>query len=211
MNINHVEAQYDKMPSSYDTRWQDYLYSTHKMALNLAGISPSDLVLDASSGTGLLAEKITYLMGREGTVTLIDISNGMLELAKKRLSRYQNVQVTRADVHNLPFAPEYFSKVLTVSALHHYRNPNKAISEFYRVLKLDGSLIIVDWCNNSLYFKVYDIFMRIFDKAHNKTHTTKELESILVEEGFNIDEIDQKTHGLWPLMAIKANKKHTAG
>lgn len=211
MDTNHVTTHYDKMSSSYDTRWQNYPCSTHKMALNLADINHSDSVLDASSGTGLSAEKIEYLMEGEGTVTLIDISDGMLELAKKGLSRYQNVQVTGADVHNLPFFQESFSKVFSVSALHHYKNPKKAISEFYRVLQSGGSLILVDWSNDPLYFKVYDAFKRLFDKAHNKIHTTKELESMLVEEGFNIDKIDQKTHGLWPLMAIKADKKNAAG
>jgi SAM-dependent methyltransferase len=48
-----------------------------------------------------------------------------------------NIDVA-ADVHNLPFKKNSVNEIRTVAALEHFRNPFKAVSEMYRVLRHGG-------------------------------------------------------------------------
>lgn len=42
------------------------------------------------------------------------------------------------DIHNMPIKDESYDGILCLSVLEHVDNPNKAVSELYRILKKDG-------------------------------------------------------------------------
>lgn len=207
MNQEYIQEEYNRLASNYDTRWKGYLNSTHSIALQLMEPTANDIILDASGGTGLLTEQIMYTIGKEGWVTLTDISEKMLKIAVQRLKKYPNVQILKNDVHNLQFNSKSFSKVSSINSLHYYINPEKALSEFYRVLQPNGSLIIIDWCRDSLYFKMFNSVIKIANKPHVNTYTSKGLQNLLNENGFKVDKVITWNYGLWPLMGIKATKQ----
>ncbi|MCH8014170.1 MAG: methyltransferase domain-containing protein, partial [Candidatus Dadabacteria bacterium] len=122
------------------------------------------------------------------------------------LKEYKNAQILENDVHALGFEKETFSKVLAVSSFHYYTNPRKVLAEFFRVLKPNGSLVIIDWCCDKLHFKVYDKIMRLLNKAHIKTHTSKELKDLLTQTGFKIDKVKKWSHNLWTFVGMRATK-----
>ena len=70
----------------------------------------------------------------------------MLEVAQKNLSQ-KGVQATLqwANVEELPFPENYFDTIVNTMAFTGYPNGKQAMSEFYRVLKEGGKLLIVDF------------------------------------------------------------------
>ena len=101
-----------------------------------------DRVLEASFGTGYLLMQYANDYQTYG----IDFNNDMVEIARKNLSR-KGVKATLqwANVEELPFPENYFDTIVNTMAFTGYPNGKQAISEFYRVLKEGGRLLIVDF------------------------------------------------------------------
>ena len=108
-----------------------------------------DKLLDPKSGERLLeigssagyriegyAEKGVELWG-------VDADHDAIETGKRTGSP---VNLIEADAGNLPFADDFFDKVLCVHLLEHLPDPKKAIGEMARVLKPQGQAVIVVPC-----------------------------------------------------------------
>lgn len=198
--------KYDSLAHIYEARWEGYLDATHKVATDLLEPEANDIILDASAGTGLLIERMIPMIKDQGNFYLIDISKKMLEIARNRFKENENVFLSQQDVHSLGFEDNYFSKVISASSFHYYSEPDKVLYEFHRILKQNGALILVDWCRDPLYFKLFDLFMRLVSKAHVKTYSSKEFERLLYASKFNIEKIIFFRYGLWSLIGIRATK-----
>ena len=207
MSNRHTQNKYNKIAGIYDKKWEGYLNSTHKAVLDFLGRDFKGPILDASGGTGLLAEKIIRIGNKGVEISLVDISEEMLKIAEKRLKKFPNARIFKGDVHNLPFAPESFSTALSASAFHYYADPGKAVAELCRVLKPGGSLIIVDWSRDRFYFKIFNLILKASDKAHVNIYTLNELERIAAKAGFKVEKAVKWRYKMWPLMGIKAAKK----
>jgi len=99
-------------------------------------------VLEASFGTGYLLMQYANNYETYG----IDFNNNMVEVAQKNLLQ-KGVQATLqwANVEELPFPENYFDTIVNTMAFTGYPNGKQAMSEFYRVLKEGGKLLIVDF------------------------------------------------------------------
>lgn len=203
-NVQHVAELYNRLAGKYDERWQGYLKSTNDVAFCLTNPTISDRVLDASGGTGLLAEQIAKTNGGI-EIVLIDISEGMLEMTRNKMKEEKLIHIVRGDVHELPFKNEYFTKVLCINSLHHYYDPGKALSEFHRVLMPNGSITMVDWRRDPVYFALFDFLMKI-NPTHSKSYKTDEILALLAEAGFEAEKKVEWNYRLWPLVGIKAAK-----
>ncbi|MGZ9226821.1 MAG: class I SAM-dependent methyltransferase [Anaerolineales bacterium] len=91
-------------------------------------------LLDAGGGTGRVAGA---LRPHVGWIVVADVSNGMLAQARQK-----DLPAASTETESLPFADETFDRVLMVDALHHVIDQAQTIRELYRVLKLDGRLVI---------------------------------------------------------------------
>ena len=99
-------------------------------------------VLEASFGTGYLLMHYACKYETYG----IDFNAKMVETAKKNLER-KNIKASlqQANVEQLPFPDNYFDTVINTMAFSGYPNGKQAMSEFRRVLKAGGKLLIVDF------------------------------------------------------------------
>ena len=98
-------------------------------------------VLEVAVGTGLNLPH--YPAGT--TVTGLDLSPEMLEIARQRLGEIgRDVTLKEGDAHALPFADGSFDTVVCTYALCNIPDPNRALSEMKRVLRPGGKLILVD-------------------------------------------------------------------
>ncbi|RSN21512.1 SAM-dependent methyltransferase [Amycolatopsis sp. WAC 01416] len=98
-------------------------------------------VLEVAVGTGL-----NLPLYPEGvTLTGIDLSDGMLAIARGRVERLGHpVTLRRADAHDLPFDADSFDTVVCTLGLCAIPDDGKALREMARVLRPGGRLILLD-------------------------------------------------------------------
>ncbi|MET0384714.1 MAG: class I SAM-dependent methyltransferase, partial [Polyangiales bacterium] len=97
-------------------------------------------VLDAGSGDGAAAATLAPYCR---SLTCVDASQRMVELARDRLARYPHARVQVADVHELPFAASSFDSVLLFHTLTYAEQPARALQECARVLRPGGRLVLL--------------------------------------------------------------------
>ncbi len=112
-----------------------------RRALRQAGLSPGMHVLDVATGTGLVAGPAAELTGHEGRVVGLDLSFGMLSEARRSLPLITFVQ---ADAPRLPIADNAFDFLSIGYGLRHFGDLDAAFREFYRVLRPQGILLILE-------------------------------------------------------------------
>lgn len=108
----------------------------------LLALLPRDVVLaDLGCGTGDLAARIAPYVGR---VLAVDRSPAMLKAARRRVARLSNVELHRADLESLPFPDATCDAALLVLALSYAPEPERVLAEAARVVRPDGTLVLVD-------------------------------------------------------------------
>jgi SAM-dependent methyltransferase len=104
------------------------------------GLCKPAQALDIASGDGAIAE---LLARRSEQVVCLDISQRVLDAARRRLAHLDNVDFVCGDMEKLPFEERSFDQVLLLNCLTYAKEPERAIREAARVLRTGGSLIAV--------------------------------------------------------------------
>jgi ubiquinone/menaquinone biosynthesis C-methylase UbiE len=107
-----------------------------------AAIQPGQRVLDVACGTGVLARVAMERVGPSGSVTGIDINEGMLAVAR-RMAPSIDWQPGRAEA--LPFATDSFDAVVSQFGLMFFEDRHAALWEMLRVVKPGGRLAVAVW------------------------------------------------------------------
>ena len=120
-------------------------------------------LLDVACGTGDVL--LTAIRARKDYSEFVgvDISKNMLGLAEKKLLRYSqstSIMLKKFSAEKLKFPDEKFDSVTIAFGLRNVVNKEKAIAEFFRVLKPGASLFILEFFpapSNlvNLLFKLY--------------------------------------------------------
>jgi SAM-dependent methyltransferase len=107
--------------------------------LDAASVGRGTRLLDVATGPGYAAAAAA---ARGATPTGIDISEGMVEVARRR---YPELTLVQGDAERLPFAEGCFDAVVGNFVLNHLPQPERAVSEFARVLAPGGRLALSVW------------------------------------------------------------------
>ena len=107
--------------------------------LELLAIQPQH-VLDLGSGVGDYLPQL-YKRYPKATVTGLDLSLNMLQLAGKRRSFFRKARLVQADVQALPFADESADIVTAGLVLFLVKDPTVVFQEINRVLKPSGAIL----------------------------------------------------------------------
>jgi ubiquinone/menaquinone biosynthesis C-methylase UbiE len=109
-----------------------------------AGIGLGDHVLDVACGTGALAREASKRVGPEGSVTGLDLNEGMLAVAKRV---QPDVDWRQGDAAALPFENDRFDVVVSQFGLMYFPERIAALREMWRVLKPGGRLAVASWAS----------------------------------------------------------------
>lgn len=158
--------------------------------LNAANLQPGQRVLDVACGTGIVARAAAERAGADGSVTGLDISEGMLAVAARVAPE---IEWRQGDAHDLPFSDGHFDAVLSQFGLMFFADQRAALREMVRVLKPGGRLAVAVW--DSLdhipgYAALVDLLYRLFgDEAADEMRQpfslgdTRGLQTLFAEAG----------------------------
>lgn len=122
--------------------------------LDALPIKENDKVLDVACGTGIVGREVMNKLGPNGSVTGVDLNEGMIgmarEITKTEAARYEwHV----ADVTAMPFEADTFSVAFCQQGLQFFPNEDDALREMHRVLNPGGRIAITVWAGASEFFK----------------------------------------------------------
>jgi arsenite methyltransferase len=142
-NTDNPSAEYfDKVAGQWDELRSGYFNAAvREAAIRKAYLHPDMVVADVGAGTGFMASGLAPLVKH---VHVLDGSSGMLEVAKKNLAQFGNVEYHLADGLVLPLHADSLEAVFANMYLHHCPDPFAAIQEMVSVLRPGGRLVLTD-------------------------------------------------------------------
>jgi ubiquinone/menaquinone biosynthesis C-methylase UbiE len=151
-------------------------------------------VLEVAIGTGLnLAH-----YDAEQTVTGVDLSPAMLDIARQRAADLgRSVDLREGDAHHLPFDDASFDTVVCTFSLCNIPDPHQAVREMRRVLRPGGRLVLVDHVrstNRPIYWlqkAIEKMSVRI-----DGDHMTRRPADIVEQLDFDVVERDRFRRGI---------------
>ncbi|HEV2344808.1 MAG TPA: methyltransferase domain-containing protein [Actinocrinis sp.] len=164
-------------------------------------------VLDAGCGVGDVARAMASRFGLR--VTGIDILDFNLAEAIARSDKLGLRERTRfqwGDYHDLEFADESFDGVYTMETFVHSAEPEKALSEFFRVLRPGGRLVMFEYSRtpeDQLSPEANRAFEQVCELGampawHELNHG--DLEVLLAKTGFTVETVADVTEKMLPML-----------
>jgi demethylmenaquinone methyltransferase / 2-methoxy-6-polyprenyl-1,4-benzoquinol methylase len=146
-----IAAMFDRIAPRYDLLNRLLSLGTdlswRRRALDRARLGESGRALDVGTGTGDFALALLARSPRSATVTGVDISPGMLEVADRRAAkaglgpRYERLI---ASVELLPFPDGVFDVAVAGFVIRNVGDIPKGLREMRRVLRPGGRAVILD-------------------------------------------------------------------
>jgi len=142
-----------------DTRWRERALSFMPDVLTLDGVH-----YDIACGTGDILIRASRCRKDYTKFFGIDLSQGMLKVAQSRCIKQKvEAKFFHATAEKLP-CPNQSAHCVTISfGFRNIDNRVKALNEFYRVLKPDGVLIILDFFEGekNLFSKIFRFYFKV--------------------------------------------------
>lgn len=118
--------------------------------LRALGLTEGERVLDIGSGPGLLANEMAVLVGHNGRVCGIDISEDMLTISRKRCADQPWTEFQRGDATKLPYSHDSFDAAVSTQVYEYVIDIPTALAEVYRVIRPGGRVVVLDTDYDSL-------------------------------------------------------------
>lgn len=134
-----------------------------KKAIRLLKKYSPKKILDVATGTADFAIEAMRL--NPSKIIGIDISEKMLDVGRekiKKLNLEKNIELILAECENTPFKNNFFDAVLVGFGVRNFENLEKGLSEMYRVLNKNGTIIILEFSKPKA-FPIKNIFNFYFE------------------------------------------------
>lgn len=109
--------------------------------LDMLSVKEGSRILDVGTGTGVLIPFLHSRIGKSGRIVAVDISDKMLEVARKKFN-YDNVEYVLGDILNIELPDFYFDYIICYSVFPHFENKQLALLRMSRYVKRGGKIIV---------------------------------------------------------------------
>ncbi len=167
--FNNIAFRYDFLnrflSGGIDIGWRK------KAISQLEALRPKN-VLDVATGTGDVAI-LTYQMLHPQKITGIDISEGMLDLGRKKIAKLdlQNyIELQKGDSELIKFKDQNFDAITVAFGVRNFQNLEKGLEEMYRVLRPGGKLVVLEFSksNTKIVGGLIHFYMNVITPAIGK-------------------------------------------
>ena len=135
-----------------------------KKAINELKKDHPKLILDVATGTAdlaIMAQKYLH----PDKITGIDISEGMLELGRKKIAAagITNIELLKGDSEKINFPDNSFDAITVSFGVRNFEHLSIGLTEMNRVLKPGGKLVVLEFSKpKTTAFKgLYKIYMNV--------------------------------------------------
>lgn len=142
--FNDIAGRYDLLnrllSAGIDVKWRK------KAIQQLVDIRPKN-ILDVATGTADMAIAASAIL-QPDTITGIDISDGMLEIGRKKIEKLhlqRTVELLNGDSETINFDDDSFDAVTVAFGVRNFENLEKGLGEIRRVLKPGGKLVVLEF------------------------------------------------------------------
>ena len=141
--FNRAAATYDRIGPRFLTHFGQRL-------VERAGLTPGADVLDVAAGRGAVLFAAAQQVGPSGRVRGIDLAVDMVRetSADIRSAGWQHVTMQQMDAEQLDFPTATFDRVLCGFAVWFFPQPQRALREFFRVLRPGGRVGLTTWAED---------------------------------------------------------------
>lgn len=194
-----VSETFDRAAPLYGKKSSSFFDYFGRRLVEQVNVTPNQCILDVATGKGAVLFPLAEAVGPLGKVVGIDISQQMLkETSKEAHARnIDSIELLCMDAEKLDFPDNSFDFVFCGFGLFFFPSILTALSEFKRVLKAGGSLVVSTWGENSELDKWITEEIKKVGNPRGLITTPlwsgKELRKILEEASFNDIQIIEET------------------
>lgn len=115
-------------------------------AINFAEPLKGEICIDLGSGRGTDVLRMAESVGVDGFVYGVDISDGMLEKARKNAEKFNvnNVRFVQSDLEKIDLPDKLADLIISNCTLNHASDKQAVWNEIFRILKKGGRFVISD-------------------------------------------------------------------
>lgn len=166
---NNIKNMFDSICNEYDFINDIITFRMHRIWKNdikkLVHVLKPKKILDVATGTADIAISLTDI--KDCKIIGIDISSKMLEVGNKKLKNLNSNHNTILEIGNaekLKYVDNFFDVITIGYGVRNFINLKKSLDEIFRVLKFDGSLIILETSTPSNYIlkSIYLIYTKVY-------------------------------------------------
>jgi phosphatidylethanolamine/phosphatidyl-N-methylethanolamine N-methyltransferase len=143
VHIDAARQAYRRYAGFYDALFGPILQPGRRAVIDALGCRPGEHVLEVGVGTGLSLPMYPGWVQLTG----IDVSQEMLEKARRRVARRQlsNVQaLLEMDAEHMSFADGSFDRVVAMYVVSVVQHPERVMAELRRVCRPGGEILVVN-------------------------------------------------------------------
>lgn len=153
-----------------------------------AALRGNESVLDVATGGGHTAFALAPYAAE---IVALDLTRPMLEVAQQeaRARGLQNIRYLAGDAQALPFSDASFDVVTCRHAPHHFPRIEQAVSEWARVLKPGGKVLLIDSTSpeDDEADAVLHEIESLRDPSHVRNHRISEWRAYLNAAGLHVE------------------------
>jgi demethylmenaquinone methyltransferase/2-methoxy-6-polyprenyl-1,4-benzoquinol methylase len=170
-----VATMFNNIAPKYDFLNQVLSLGIHKgwrrKAIRMLAAENPRTVLDIATGTGDFAIEAMKLNPEK--VVGVDISEGMLKLGIEKMNKLglsHKIELKAGDSENLAFPDNSFDAVTVGFGVRNFENLEKGISDIYRVLNKNGTLVVLEFSRPRAFpiKQLYKFYSRFITPAVGK-------------------------------------------
>jgi ubiquinone/menaquinone biosynthesis C-methylase UbiE len=137
---------YENNAAAYDVKNDTRQRTMRKKARAVAAALCSDFtgsIIEVGCGTGLFTEHVAQLLPG-ATITATDAFPAMLEQARSRLQRFENVRLQQYDAQEYFRSAEGFDAVIGCDIIHHIDDPVTAMRAWRVAARSGGRMVFIE-------------------------------------------------------------------
>jgi len=160
-----IQKGFDTVAAGYDHPSLSFFPETAKRLVEHLNLNPTDNLLDACTGTGVVAltaaEKLTH-----GKVIGIDLSSGMLQQAKNKAAEknLSNTDFQQMDLEHLTFPQGSFDVATSSFGLFFLDDMTQGLNNIASTVRPDGKVAITTFAGEA-FSPMADIFLKRYEST----------------------------------------------